>query len=191
MLVLVAVDAEVLPVAAVRGIVVVVAVLVVDGQQVEGRAVELARAPGADPPMQREGALAVALLPGAGLGIRLADQGIDVGRLTGAATGGTKAPSGHRAIIPQQDRGDSRRKQVPRELALIVVANHIRQGVEAAGSGVDPAASQISRTRSYSSVISTRRFLARPSRVALLATGFALPKPFVVMRAPAIPCETM
>jgi len=52
-LVPVAVDAEVLPVAAVGRVVVAVAVLSVDGQQVEIRAVELARALGADPAVER------------------------------------------------------------------------------------------------------------------------------------------
>jgi hypothetical protein len=51
---LVAIDAEVLPVAAVARIVVVVAVLVVDGQQVEVLLVELARAARADPAVKRE-----------------------------------------------------------------------------------------------------------------------------------------
>ena len=43
----------------------------------------------------------------------------------------------------------------------------------------------------YSSVISTRRFLARPSFVLLLTIGFDLPQPFVVMRWVPMPRETM
>src|SRR5690348_16849364 len=58
-LVVVAVRAQVLPVRAVGWIVVVVAVPVVDGQQVEVRGVELARALRADPPVQLERARAV------------------------------------------------------------------------------------------------------------------------------------
>ena len=93
MLVLMAVDAKVLPVAAVRGVVVVVAVLVVDGQQMEVRAVELARTLRADPAVELERALAVALLPGAGGGSCLADEGVDVGRPVGTATGRAEAPT--------------------------------------------------------------------------------------------------
>src|SRR5262245_4409749 len=51
---LVAIDAEVLPVAAVGRIVVVVSVLVMDGQQVKVRCVELAGAAGADPAVHRK-----------------------------------------------------------------------------------------------------------------------------------------
>jgi hypothetical protein len=59
--VLVAVHAEVLPVAAIGWIVVMVAVAVVDGQQMERVGLELARALGADPAVNLERALAVAL----------------------------------------------------------------------------------------------------------------------------------
>src|SRR5262249_19848533 len=61
-LVVVAVDAEVLPVAAVGRVVVMVTVAVVDGEQVQVRALELARALGADPAVQGERALAITLL---------------------------------------------------------------------------------------------------------------------------------
>ena len=43
----------------------------------------------------------------------------------------------------------------------------------------------------YSSVISTRRFFARPSFVLLLATGFALPQPLVVIRDAWMPRSTI
>ena len=55
MLVLVAVDAEVFPVAAVGRVVVVVAVLVVDGQQVQAGRVELPAALGADRAVDLDG----------------------------------------------------------------------------------------------------------------------------------------
>ena len=60
-LVVVAIDAEVFPVAAVRRVVVVVAVLVVHGEQVEIRRVELTCALGANPAVdfQRAGAITV------------------------------------------------------------------------------------------------------------------------------------
>src|SRR5262249_12931383 len=54
----VAVDAEVLPVAPVRRVVGVVAVAVMDGEEMEVGAIELARAARADPAVQRERALA-------------------------------------------------------------------------------------------------------------------------------------
>src|ERR1041384_5416246 len=76
-LVLVAVDAEVLPVAPVGRVVVVVAVPMVDRQQVEVRAVELPGALGADPAVECEGTLPIALVPGPGGRFGLADQGID------------------------------------------------------------------------------------------------------------------
>ncbi len=60
-LVLVAVDAEVLPVAAVGRIVVMIAVAVMDGQQVQRVRLELAGALRADPSMQGERAFAIAL----------------------------------------------------------------------------------------------------------------------------------
>src|SRR5262245_9310065 len=82
----VAVDAEVLPVAAVGGVVVVVAVLVVDGEQVEVRGLEVASALGAHPAVQLERALAVALTPRARSGRRLPDQGIQVERAPAAAS---------------------------------------------------------------------------------------------------------
>ena len=58
-LVLVAVDAEVLPVAAIGRVVAVIAVLVMDGEQVQVRRVEFARALRTDPAMQRQRALAI------------------------------------------------------------------------------------------------------------------------------------
>src|SRR5262249_40437123 len=54
---LVAIGAEILPVAAVRRVVIVVAVLVVDGQEVQVRRLELARAASADPAVQRQRSL--------------------------------------------------------------------------------------------------------------------------------------
>src|SRR5262245_29349597 len=58
-LVLVAVDAEEFPVAAVGRIVVVVAILVVDGQLAQALRRKFARAAGADPGQELEGLLAV------------------------------------------------------------------------------------------------------------------------------------
>src|SRR2546423_11439639 len=83
---LVALGAEVLPVAPVRRVVVVVAVLVVDGEQVKVLLVELARAARADPTVQRQRARAVVEPARAGL----ADDAIDVG-------GGWRMPSPARA----------------------------------------------------------------------------------------------
>ena len=78
---LVAVDAQILPVAAVGRIVPVIAVLVVDGEQMERGAIELARALGADPAVQDERALAIAEAPLAHLGHRPAIGGVGVRRL--------------------------------------------------------------------------------------------------------------
>src|SRR5579862_3744978 len=73
-LVLVAVDAEILPVAAVGRIVAVIAVFVMHGQQVEGTRVELSGAFRTDLAVQSEGAFAVAGGALAGLSAALADQ---------------------------------------------------------------------------------------------------------------------
>ena len=59
MFVVVAVDAEVLPVAAIGRVVVMVAVFVVHGEQVQGIEFELARTLGTDPPMLLQRALAI------------------------------------------------------------------------------------------------------------------------------------
>ena len=61
-LVFMAVDAEILPVATIRGIVAGIAVFVMDGQQFQIRAIELASAFGAYPAMDRQGARAIVLL---------------------------------------------------------------------------------------------------------------------------------
>src|SRR5262245_13202945 len=94
-LVLVAIDAEVLPVAAVGRVVVVVAVLVVDGEKVEIRGFELASALRANPAVQAKGLLAVAEAPHPRRGLRVADQLVDVLRGGTAATGGSEAPRRH------------------------------------------------------------------------------------------------
>jgi len=47
-----------------------------------------------------------------------------------------------------------------------------------------------SATIDYSTRNSTRRFCARPSGVALEATGFDSPRPTAVIRLAAIPCLT-
>ena len=94
-LVVVAIDAEILPVAAVGRIVVVIAVLVVHREQVEVARLELAAAPGADRPVQGERPLAVPLPPRApGLG-GFADQGIEVDGPPALATGRAKAAGRH------------------------------------------------------------------------------------------------
>src|SRR5207302_2181254 len=72
---LVALGAEVLPIAPVRRVVVVIAVLVVDGEQVQVLLVELARAARADPTVHCQRARAVVQPAPAGL----TDQAIDVG----------------------------------------------------------------------------------------------------------------
>ena len=77
MFVVVAIGTEVLPVAAVGRIVGVVAVLVVDGQQVEVVLLELAAALGADPAVQLERAGTV-VIGRVGLPAHRADQGIDL-----------------------------------------------------------------------------------------------------------------
>ena len=59
MLVIMAVDTQVFPVAAVLGVVVVVAVLVVDGQEVQVFTLKFTAALGADPAVDLEGLLAV------------------------------------------------------------------------------------------------------------------------------------
>src|SRR5688572_14924236 len=75
---LVALGAEVLPVAAVGRVVVVIPVLVMDGQQVEVLLVELARAAGADPAVDRERPCAVILRPRPGGALRVADDLLDL-----------------------------------------------------------------------------------------------------------------
>jgi hypothetical protein len=90
-LVVMAVDAEIFPVAAVGGIVVVVAVFVVYGQQVQIVRLELAAALGADPAMQFQGAFPIVFV-GSRCLLHLAHQfgcflvGEGVGRLAGAAS---------------------------------------------------------------------------------------------------------
>src|SRR6185369_2458017 len=82
MYVIVAMAAEVLPVGAVRRIIMMVAVLVMDSEKMSGRLVELAGAAGADQAVHLQGLLAVVgvvlnLLPhgpGPGLGFCLARQ---------------------------------------------------------------------------------------------------------------------
>jgi len=59
MLIIMTVDAEVFPVAAILGVVVVVAVLVVDRQQLQVFTFKLAATLGADPAMNLEGLFAV------------------------------------------------------------------------------------------------------------------------------------
>src|SRR5262249_59905619 len=104
-LVVVAVDAEVLPVAAVGRVVVVVAVLVVHGEEVQVGALELARTLGADPAVEGERALAIALLARARGIRRLADQGVDVGgRSLARPSRRTEAASRHR---PMRARGQA------------------------------------------------------------------------------------
>src|SRR5581483_6368342 len=76
---LVAVGAEILPVAAVGRVVVVVAVLVVDGQEVEVRRLELARTARADPAVQRERALAVAVAARELVRAEVPEEGVVVG----------------------------------------------------------------------------------------------------------------
>src|SRR5512139_956407 len=80
-LVVMAVGAEVLPIAAIGWIVVMIAVAMMDGQQMQGAGIELARALGADPSMQRQRALAIALGALRGLRPRGAHEraGIDGG----------------------------------------------------------------------------------------------------------------
>jgi len=93
---LVTVDAQVFPVGAVGRVVVVVAVLVVHGEQVQRARVELAGTTGADPAVEGEGTLAVALLPGPGGLRRLAVKGVPVpGRVRPQAASWTKAPGCH------------------------------------------------------------------------------------------------
>jgi len=75
---LVAVDAEILPVAAVRWIVLVMAVLVVHGEQVQAGRVKLPRTLGSDPAVEGERALAVPFAPGSGRGLRLPHERVDV-----------------------------------------------------------------------------------------------------------------
>ena len=60
MFVIMAVGAEILPVAAILGVVVVVAIPVVDGEEVEAFPLELPAALGAYPAVQLEGLFAVA-----------------------------------------------------------------------------------------------------------------------------------
>ena len=59
MLIVMAVDAEVFPVAAVLGVVMVIAVLVVDGQEVQVFTLKFTAALGADPAVDLEGLFAV------------------------------------------------------------------------------------------------------------------------------------
>src|SRR5262249_60374677 len=100
-----AVDAQVLPVAAVRRVVVVIAILVVDGEQVQLLALELAGALGADPAVQGERTLAIALLSRARGLRRLADQRVDVGRRSLARPSRrTEAARRHAGIIARGAR---------------------------------------------------------------------------------------
>ena len=62
MLVFMAVNAEILPVAPVGGIIGRIAVFVMNGQQLQSGAIELAAAFGADPAMDGKGACAIVLL---------------------------------------------------------------------------------------------------------------------------------
>src|SRR5690242_7873455 len=104
-LVLVTVDAEILPVAAVGRVVLVVPVLVMDGEEMEVRAIELPRALGADPPVQRERAFAVALVAGARRLLCLADERVDVDGRTPLPAGRTEAPRRHAIRIPDPPPG--------------------------------------------------------------------------------------
>src|SRR5258705_4532882 len=92
---LVAIRAQVLPVAAVGRVVVVVAVLVVDGEQVKVRQVELSGAACADPSMQRKRARAIVESAAAGL---LDDRVDGRRRQRLAAFARSKAPSRHRRV---------------------------------------------------------------------------------------------
>jgi len=60
-LVVVTVDTEVLPVRSIRRVVVVIAVAVVNGEEMQSVGLELTRAFGADPTVERQGAFAIAL----------------------------------------------------------------------------------------------------------------------------------
>ena len=74
MLVVVAIQAQQLPVAAVRRVVVVVVVFVMDGQLAQPLAFELARAVGADVRQHAEGFLTVAFLPGGNVTVQLVPE---------------------------------------------------------------------------------------------------------------------
>src|SRR6516162_5617628 len=84
-LVIVTVDAEELPVAAVRRIVVVVVVLVVDGQLVDIGAVELAGAASADPGEELERLLAIGLRTRLAAQPRFGDDAIETSGVWSAA----------------------------------------------------------------------------------------------------------
>src|SRR4030095_14384643 len=95
-LILVAVHAQVLPVAPVGRVVVVITVLVVHGQEMQRVGIELARAFRTDPTVQRERALAIAHRALARRVARFAQQRVRVGALPSAPSSGwSKAPRRH------------------------------------------------------------------------------------------------
>src|SRR5207253_1679048 len=99
---LVTFGAEILPIAAVGRVVVVIAVLVVDGQQVQVLLVELASAAGADPTVKRERAGAVVETPRARCLLRVVDHAVDVrSGLRAAMLTRTEAPGRHPTSMPQ------------------------------------------------------------------------------------------
>lgn len=76
MFVIVAENTEVFPITAVSGIIVVIAVLMVNGQQMQSGELNLASAFGADPTVQFERALAV-VTGGIRLGAHPSDSGVN------------------------------------------------------------------------------------------------------------------
>src|SRR4030095_13247784 len=95
-LILVAVHAQVLPVAPVGRVVVVIAVLVVHGQEMQRVGIELARAFRTDPTVQRERALAIAHRALARRVARFAQQRVRVGAWPSAPSSGwSKATRRH------------------------------------------------------------------------------------------------
>ena len=90
MLIVMAIDAEILPVAAVCRIIPGVAVLMMDCQEVKGGAVEFPAAFRADPPVNRQGPLTV---PGRLAGFRIADEVADFFRVDIRLEGSPSPPS--------------------------------------------------------------------------------------------------
>jgi hypothetical protein len=102
---LMAVGTEVLPVASVGRVVVVVAVPVVDGEQVEVIRLELARAARADPPVQGERALAISLAARLGGVARLLHEFFEVDRgARDPPSFRTKAPCHGTSLVANEPR---------------------------------------------------------------------------------------